>query len=88
MRMSLEGVEERGMGVSRVMERRVSAATMPPIEWPMRITRTPGSMVGEGVFWATSRSMTLFCSLVGLLVGGQRGQLGRLPFFEGGYAFC
>ena len=63
-----EGVE---MGCSEVMLRRVSAATMPPIEWPIRITRTEGSMVGEGVWAATSRSITLFWSLGGggMLVG-------------------
>jgi len=51
------------MGKSREMERRVSAATMPPIECPTRITRTEGLTVGEGVLAATSRSMTLLESL-------------------------
>ena len=45
------------------MAKRASAATMPPIEWPMRIVWTEGSIVGEGVEAATSRSMTLFWSL-------------------------
>lgn len=49
---------------SLTMERRVSAATMPPMEWPIRIVWTEGSMVGEGVLLATSRSMILFWSLV------------------------
>lgn len=48
---------------------------MPPIEWPIRMVRTHGSTVGEGVQLATSRSMTLFWSLrvlVGLVgeIGG------------------
>lgn len=43
-----------------MMESNVSAATMPPIEWPTRIVWTEGSTVGEGVEFATSRSMTLF----------------------------
>lgn len=51
------------MGLSCRIERTVSAATMPPIEWPTRIVRTEGSMVGEGVELATSRSMILFWSL-------------------------
>ena len=55
--------DEEGMGDSEVMARRVSAATMPPIEWPMRMVWTEGSMVGDGVEAATSRSMTLFWSL-------------------------
>lgn len=33
------------------------------MEWPTRIVRTDGSTVGEGCWFATSRSMTLFCSL-------------------------
>ena len=49
-------------GWSPIMDRIVSAATMPPIECPMRIVCTEGSTVGEGVELATSRSMTLFCS--------------------------
>ena len=54
-------VEEAGcMGGSETMDRRVSAATMPPIECPIRMTRTEGSMVGEGVEAETSRSITLF----------------------------
>ena len=52
-----------GMGKSEVIARRVSAATMPPMECPTRIVWTEGSMVGEGVEAATSRSMTLFWSL-------------------------
>lgn len=36
---------------------------MPPIEWPIRTVWTDGSMVGEGVEWATSISITLFSSL-------------------------
>lgn len=49
-----------GTGWSRAMLMRVSAATMPPIECPTSTTRTEGSMVGEGVLAATSRSITLF----------------------------
>ena len=60
----MESVEFRlvagGIGGSEMMERRVSAPTIPPIEWPRRITRTDGSMVGDGVAAETSRSMTLF----------------------------
>ena len=52
-----------GIGVSAMMERRVSAATMPPMLCPIRMVWTEGSMVGEGVEAATSRSMTLFWSL-------------------------
>lgn len=52
-----------GIGASDVMARRASAATIPPIEWPMRIVRTDGSTVGEGVEAATSMSMTTFCNL-------------------------
>ena len=52
-----------GIGGSDMMEIRVSAATMPPMEWPTRMTRTEGSMVGDGVLAATSKSMTLFWSL-------------------------
>lgn len=33
------------------------------MEWPHKMTLTDGSMVGEGVPFATSRSMTLFCNL-------------------------
>ena len=49
-----------GIGGSEMMDKRVSAPTMPPIEWPIRMTRTEGSTVGEGVDAETSRSMTLF----------------------------
>lgn len=52
--------EEDGTGESDVMVRMVSAATMPPIECPIKIVWTDGSIVGEGVETATSRSMTLF----------------------------
>jgi hypothetical protein len=51
------------MGWSEVRERIVSAATMPPMEWPMRITWTEGSIVGEGVWEVTSMSITFSCSL-------------------------
>jgi hypothetical protein len=51
------------MGCSEDNSKRVSAPTMPPIEWPISITCTEGSMVGEGVEFATSMSMTLFWSL-------------------------
>jgi hypothetical protein len=54
------------------------------MEWPMRMTRTEGSIVGEGVLDATSRSITLFWSLV---LSECVGKLGDLPFFEVGYAF-
>ena len=59
-RGSAGAVVEGGMGASEQMARRVSAATMPPIEWPSNIVWTEGSTVGEGVDAATSRSMTLF----------------------------
>jgi hypothetical protein len=49
-------------GWSPMMESSVSAATMPPMEWPTRMVWTEGSTVGEGVELATSRSMTLFVS--------------------------
>ena len=49
-----------GIGGSEIIERTVSAPTMPPMEWPTRTTRTEGSTVGEGVDAETSRSMTLF----------------------------
>ena len=52
--------EGGGIGGSEMIERRVSAATMPPMECPTRITRTEGSTVGEEVEAETSRSMTLF----------------------------
>jgi hypothetical protein len=52
-----------GMGDSEAIAMYVSAATMPPMECPMRITRTDGSTVGEEEPFSTSRSMTLFCSL-------------------------
>ena len=55
--------EEDGTGESDVMASRASAATIPPIECPIRIVWTEGSTVGEGVAAATSRSMTLFWSL-------------------------
>ena len=34
-----------------------------PIEWPIRMRRTPGLIVGEGVLFSASRSITLFWSL-------------------------
>jgi hypothetical protein len=52
-----------GTGSSRAMLINVSAATMPPMECPHRITCTEGSTVGDGVPLATSRSMTLSWSL-------------------------
>ena len=55
--------DEGGIGGSDIIDSRVSAPTMPPIEWPIRMTRTEGSIVGEGVAAETSRSMTLFWSL-------------------------
>jgi hypothetical protein len=56
------------MGRSLMMERRVSAATMPPMEWPTSMVLTDASTVGEGVWAATSRSMTLFRSLFRLVL--------------------
>lgn len=53
-------MEEAGRGWSFARRKRVSAATMPPIEWPMRTVCTDGSTVGEGVECATSMSMTRF----------------------------
>ena len=58
------GVGWKGIGESEVIARRDSAATIPPMECPIRIVSTEGSMVGEGVEAATSRSMTLFWSLL------------------------
>ena len=51
------------MRSSNAIARNVSAATIPPIEWPIKITRTEGSIVGEGVEAETSISITLFWSL-------------------------
>lgn len=48
---------------SDVMARRVSAATIPPIECPIRIVWTEGSIVGEGVEEETSMSITFSRSL-------------------------
>ena len=36
------------IGVSEARRRKVSAAIMPPIEWPTRMVCTEGSTVGEG----------------------------------------
>ena len=58
-------VAEYGMGVSEAIARRVSAATMPPMECPTRMTRTEGSTVGDGVPSLTSMSITAFCNLHG-----------------------
>src|SRR3954447_17550373 len=52
-----------GKGCSFARRRRVSAATIPPIECPIRIVCTDGSIVGDGVACATSMSITLFSSL-------------------------
>jgi hypothetical protein len=52
-----------GKGCSFARMRRVSAATIPPIECPIRIVCTDGSTVGDGVACATSISITLFSSL-------------------------
>ena len=52
--------ENDGIGESDVIARRVSAATMPPMECPIKIVWTAGSTVGEGVEASTSRSITLF----------------------------
>jgi hypothetical protein len=52
-----------GKGCSFARRRRVSAATIPPIECPIRIVCTDGSTVGDGVACATSISITLFSSL-------------------------
>ena len=51
------------IGCSEAIRMAVSAATMPPMEWPIRITRTEESMVGDGVSAATSISITLLRSL-------------------------
>lgn len=61
--VELSGEDEGGIGGSEVMDRSVSAATMPPMECPTKMTRTEGSIVGEGVEVETSRSITLFWSL-------------------------
>jgi hypothetical protein len=52
-----------GKGCSFAIRRRVSAATIPPIECPIRIVWTDGSTVGDGVACATSISIILFSSL-------------------------
>ena len=52
-----------GKGCSFAIRSRVSAATIPPIECPIRIVCTDGSTVGDGVACATSISITLFSSL-------------------------
>lgn len=52
-----------GRGCSDAKSKSVSAPTMPPMECPIRMTWTEGSTVGDGVRFATSRSMTLSCSL-------------------------
>jgi hypothetical protein len=52
--------EAAGIGCSFARSRYVSAATMPPMECPTNITCTDGSIVGAGVEWATSMSITLF----------------------------
>ena len=64
--------EDEGTGESEVIVRRVSAATIPPMECPIKIVCTEGSIVGEGVEAATSRSMTLFWSLRIHLVNSMR----------------
>ena len=53
-----------GIGCSVESSRNVSAATMPPMEWPIRIVWTDGSTVGDGLPCAHSISMTLLVSLV------------------------
>lgn len=53
-------LEEGERGCSFARRRSVSAATMPPIECPIRMVWTDGSMVGEGVECATSMSITRF----------------------------
>jgi hypothetical protein len=52
-----------GKGCSFAIRRRVSAATIPPIECPIRIVWTGGSTVGDGVACATTISIILFSSL-------------------------
>lgn len=66
-----------GMGCSEANSNRVSAPTMPPIEWPISITWTEGSMVGEGVELETSMSITLFCSLPSHLISTIAREVGR-----------
>jgi hypothetical protein len=52
-----------GSSCSFAKRRRVSAARIPPIECPISIVCTDGSIVGDGVACATSISITLFSSL-------------------------
>jgi hypothetical protein len=52
-----------GKGCSFASIRSVSAATIPPMECPMRIVCTDGSIAADGVRCATSISITLFSSL-------------------------
>ncbi len=63
--MSSEEVEgeEESIGLSEVRAMIVSAATIPPMECPIRIVRTEGSTVGEGVALETSMSITFSWSL-------------------------
>lgn len=65
-------VVDGGMGESEQIARRASAATIPPIECPTKTVWTEGSIVGDGVEAATSRSMTLFCSLKEKQLSGVR----------------
>ncbi|KAF4506847.1 hypothetical protein G6O67_006888 [Ophiocordyceps sinensis] len=51
------------MGFSDASPITISAATMPPIEWPTSTVLTDGSTVGDVVPAATSKSMTLSSSL-------------------------
>lgn len=55
---------DEGIGCSSDNRRSVSAPTIPPIECPIRKIWTEGSTVGDGVWFSTSKSMTLFCSLL------------------------
>jgi hypothetical protein len=51
------------------------------MECPIKITLTLGSTVGDGVLLATSRSMTLFCSLETQPLSSQQN---NIPFFKAG----
>src|SRR6187402_1471206 len=63
---------EEEMERSDVRASRVSAATMPPMECPIRIVWTEGSIVGEGVRCETSISITFSRSLSGVVSLGIR----------------
>lgn len=78
------------MARSEVRARMVSAATMPPMECPIRMVWTEGSTVGEGVWRETSISITFSRSLESsqyLIVLRDLYERG-LPVSEVAHTFC